>query len=59
MKIEQIKEIAKRHNIKAGKTKKSDLVRAIQQAEGHNPCFDSNSSAQCGQESCLWRADCD
>ena len=59
MKITEIKDIAKRHNIKVSKAKKSDLVRAIQQSEGNNPCFDSNSSGQCGQDACLWRDDCD
>jgi hypothetical protein len=58
MKIDQIREIAKRHNIKAGKAKKGELVRAIQQSEGNLPCFDSNSSGQCGQGTCLWRDDC-
>jgi hypothetical protein len=41
MKLDEIKEIAKQHNIKAGKMKKSDLVRAIQQAEGNEVCFDT------------------
>lgn len=58
MKISDIKEIAKQHHIKVGKAKKSDLVRAIQQIEGNLPCFDSNSSRQCGQQTCLWREDC-
>jgi hypothetical protein len=58
MKIAEIKKIAKQHNIKAGKSKKSDLVRAIQQAEGNLSCFDSNISGQCGQATCLWREDC-
>jgi len=58
MKIDAIKEIAKKHQIKTGKSKKSDLVRAIQQAEGNTPCFDSNSAGQCGQHDCLWRKDC-
>jgi hypothetical protein len=58
MKIDEIKEIAKQHDIKAGKAKKGDLVRAIQQAEGNNPCFDSNSSRHCGQPACMWRGDC-
>jgi len=33
MKLDEIKEIAKQHNIKAGKMKKDELVRAIQEAE--------------------------
>jgi hypothetical protein len=58
MKLEEIKEIAKQHNIKTAKAKKSDLVRTIQQAEGNVQCFDSGKVAQCGQDTCLWREDC-
>jgi hypothetical protein len=58
MKIDEIKAIARQHQIKIGKTKKGDLVRAIQQAEGNSPCFDSNMSKECGQDNCLWRGDC-
>lgn len=58
MKIDEIKAIARLHQIKIGKTKKVDLVRAIQRAEGNSPCFDSNSSKDCGQDNCLWRGDC-
>ena len=58
MKITEIKEIAKKHNVKIGKATKSELVRSIQQAEGNQQCFDNNISAQCGQHSCAWRDDC-
>ena len=58
MKIDEIKEIARQHNIKIGKAKKSDLVRSIQQAEGNQQCFDTNISGKCGQNACLWREDC-
>jgi hypothetical protein len=58
MKIDEIKNIAKQRNIKVGKATKCELVRAIQQAEGNQQCFASNSSKVCGQLSCLWREDC-
>jgi hypothetical protein len=58
MKLDEIKEIAKRHNIRTGKFKKTELVRAIQQAEGNLPCFDNGIAAQCGQKGCLWQEDC-
>lgn len=58
MKIEEIKEIARQHSIKIGKSKKSDLVRSIQQAEGNLQCFDTKNSSICGQYACLWREDC-
>jgi len=58
MKLEEIKEIAMQYNIRTGKTKKSDLVRTIQQAEGNEQCFDSGRTTLCGQDTCLWRGDC-
>lgn len=58
MKIEEIKGIARQHNLKVGKAKKSELVRAIQESQGNQPCFDSNRSADCCQYSCCWREDC-
>ncbi|MDD2735319.1 MAG: SAP domain-containing protein [Desulfuromonadaceae bacterium] len=58
MKLEEIKEIAKKHDIKAGKMKKADLVRAVQLAEGSTACFETGQATACGQEGCLWRADC-
>jgi hypothetical protein len=59
MKLDEIKEIAKKYNIKAGKMKKADLVRAIQQAEGNEVCFETGQAGTCGQDACLWREDCD
>lgn len=59
MRLEEIREIARQHNIKAGRMKKGELVRAIQGAEGNSQCFDTGISATCGQDCCLWREDCD
>jgi hypothetical protein len=58
MKLEEIKEIAKQNNIKVGKLKKAELVRAIQLAEGNDVCFESGRAGDCGQSACLWREDC-
>lgn len=58
MKLEEIKEIAKKHDIKAGKLKKAELVRTIQLAEGNTVCFETGQAAECGQTECLWRTDC-
>ena len=58
MKLDEIKEIAKQHNIKVGKMKKAELVRAIQQAENNDVCFETGQSDTCGQDDCLWREDC-
>lgn len=59
MKLEEIKEIARQHDIKPGRLKKTELVRAIQTAEGNKACFASGQASQCGQSACLWRDDCD
>lgn len=58
MKLEEIKEIAKRHDIKVGKLKKAELVRGIQAAEGNDACFESGRASECAQAECLWRSDC-
>jgi hypothetical protein len=58
MKLEQIKEIAKQYDIKAGRLKKAELVRAIQAAEGNEVCFETGRAVTCGQADCLWRPDC-
>lgn len=58
MKIQDIKDIAKKKGVNAGKMNKTDLIRAIQKAEGHNACFATSSVQTCGQINCLWRADC-
>jgi hypothetical protein len=58
MTMEEIREIAKKRGVKPGKMKKRDLVRAIQDAEGNDPCFDTGKKDVCGQDACLWRKDC-
>jgi len=58
MKRAEIKEIAQRCSIKVGKLNKSELVRAIQRAEGNEPCFESGKMGNCGQHNCSWRAIC-
>ncbi len=58
MKIDEIKEIAKRLGIKPGKMKKADLVREIQKVEGNEDCYNSGQAAVCGQNGCSWREDC-
>lgn len=39
-----------------GKLRKPDLIRAIQQAEGHDPCFERIEG--CGQGHCLFHKEC-
>ena len=59
MKLDAIREIAKKHGIKTARMKKADLIQAIQQAEGNEQCFETGKSETCGQDDCSWREDCD
>jgi len=58
MKIQDIQKIAKKKGVNPGKMTQTDLIRAIQKAEGNNSCFATSSVQTCGQMNCLWRADC-
>jgi hypothetical protein len=35
---------------------KNDLIRAIQEKEGNDPCYQNIDD--CGQYDCCWRSDC-
>lgn len=58
MKITEIKGIAKKKGINAGKMKKDELIRSIQKAEGNFDCFGAAFSGDCAQMDCIWREDC-
>ena len=58
MKLQEIKEIAKRNGIKAGKMNKTELIRTVQRVEGNNDCFATPYVSDCNQINCLWREDC-
>lgn len=49
--------MAKDLGVKVGKRNKKDLIHAVQEAEGHVPCFDSGI-VNCGLTECLWYSDC-
>jgi hypothetical protein len=52
-----IKVKAKGLGIDGGKLKKTELIRAIQKAEGCTPCY-GRSNGNCPWMQCCWRADC-
>jgi hypothetical protein len=58
MNLAELKEMAKNKGIKVGKSNKSDIIRAIQNAEGNFPCFATGQAGECGQGDCLWRKEC-
>jgi hypothetical protein len=58
MELSEVRRIASKHGIKAGKMKKDEIIRSIQRAEGNFDCFGSASSGECTQTDCIWRKDC-
>ena len=57
MKMPDIKKKAKALGVAAGiGSKKADLIRAIQRAEGNTACFGSGDRS-CPQMTCCWRSD--
>lgn len=58
MRFQEIKKIAKSKGVKATHTKKGELIRMIQRAEGNFDCFGSAKSGYCDQIYCSWREDC-
>lgn len=58
MRIQEIREIAGEMSVKAGKMKKTDIIRAIQRAEGNVDCYAVRQGHECDQINCLWRKDC-
>jgi hypothetical protein len=58
LKVQEIKEIARQKNLDVKNMKKTDIVRAIQQAEGNSDCYHTGHVEICGQSNCLWREDC-
>jgi hypothetical protein len=58
MQMKKIKEIAEKKGVAPGKMSRTDLIRAIQRAEGNDDCFATTHVNDCNQMNCLWRVDC-
>jgi len=57
MSVPQIKSKAKALGITPGKMTKTELIHAIQIAEGNTPCF-GRSNGQCPYSDCCFMEDC-
>jgi hypothetical protein len=58
MNIEEIREIARQHQINPDGLSHMNLIRLIQGNEGNVNCYATSYVNQCGQYECLWRTDC-
>jgi hypothetical protein len=60
MNMKELREKAKDVGLKvAVGWSKTTAVRAIQTAEGYEPCFGRGLFSVCGQPDCCFRADCE
>lgn len=58
MMLQDIIDIAEKMGIHAGDLNRTELVRAIQRAEGYSDCFMTAQVRTCGQLNCLWYQEC-
>ena len=57
MKMTELKKKAAALGIRPGNTRKAELIRAIQQAEGNAVCF-GQSDGHCAETVCCFLTDC-
>lgn len=56
MKPKELDRLAKSLDVKVEASSSGpEIIRAIQVAEGHSPCYQSEIAPVCGIEDCLWR----
>ena len=58
MNMTEIKKYARGKGVDPGAMRKSELIRAIQAAEGNPCCYGSDRKAHCPETNCLWEKDC-
>lgn len=56
--INEVRKIAKTYGIASLKMKKTEMIRAIQKAEGNFDCYGNAVNGYCDQKACLWYDDC-
>ncbi|MCU7835573.1 MAG: SAP domain-containing protein [gamma proteobacterium symbiont of Taylorina sp.] len=58
MNVKDIQKMVRDLGLKPAKLKKTELIRLIQKEEENDECYASSMANSCGQDDCLWRADC-
>jgi hypothetical protein len=54
----EMRRYARSKGVNPGKLRKTELIRAIQAAEGNPQCFATARKEHCPETSCLWERDC-
>ncbi len=57
-KLQEVRTIARKMGIDTRNMTLTELIRAIQRAEGNKDCYLSDEGLTCEQTNCLWREDC-
>jgi hypothetical protein len=57
-KLQDVRNIARKMGIDTRNVTMTELIRAIQRAEGNKDCYMSAQVLKCEQTNCLWREDC-
>lgn len=57
-KLQDVRNIARKMGIDTRNVTMTELIRAIQRAEGNKDCYMSAQVLTCSEKSCLWREDC-
>jgi len=58
MRFQDIRKMAKDMDINTFGMKKTDVIRAIQEAENNIECYGTERVGSCDEQACLWRSDC-
>jgi hypothetical protein len=58
MNMQEIRAIAKSHNINSAGMTKIDIIHRLQREEGNFDCFATAYDGVCDQIDCSWRKDC-
>jgi len=56
--LQDVRKIARKVGIDTRNATLTDLIRAIQRAEGNKDCYMTAEVLKCEQTNCLWRDDC-
>ena len=57
-KLQEVRNIARKMGIDTRNVNMTELIRAIQRAEGNKDCYMSAHVLTCSEKDCLWREDC-
>ena len=58
MNVKEIQKMARDLGLKTTKLKKAEMILMIQKEEKNDECYGTSKVTSCGQDDCLWRADC-